>query len=245
MEELGAFCRAYGNVPIEQLKGYGWVFCAGIINTLKIGVFCVPVVIVLGLLGAWAKLSRSGVTRAIGATYTTIIRGVPELVLILLAYYGITLALQAVLSNLMGRQVIVDINPTIAGVMVLGLIYGAFATEVFRGAYLAVDRGQIEAARAFGMNRKTAFFRIVFPQMLRFALPGLGNVWMVLIKATSLMSVIQLPELMRMTDIAARAVRMPFTFYFTASLLYLLITIISIWLLSRGERWANRGVRRA
>lgn len=245
MEELGAFCRAYGNVPIEQLKGYGWVFCAGIINTLKIGVLCVPVVIVLGLLGAWAKLSRSGVTRAIGATYTTIIRGVPELVLILLAYYGITLALQAVLSNLMGRQVIVDINPTIAGVMVLGLIYGAFATEVFRGAYLAVDRGQIEAARAFGMNRKTAFFRIVFPQMLRFALPGLGNVWMVLIKATSLMSVIQLPELMRMTDIAARAVRMPFTFYFTASLLYLLITIISIWLLSRGERWANRGVRRA
>jgi ABC-type arginine transport system permease subunit len=85
----------------------------------------------------------------------------------------------------------------------------------------------------------------VLPQMLRFALPGLGNVWMVLIKATSLMSVIQLPELMRMTDIAARAVRMPFTFYFAASLLYLTITIISIWLLHRGERWASRGVRRA
>jgi ABC-type arginine transport system permease subunit len=178
-------------------------------------------------------------------TYTTIVRGVPELVLILLAYYGITLALQASLSAMLGREVIIDINPTIAGVMVLGLIYGAFATEVFRGAYLAVDRGQIEAAKAYGMNRETAFLRVILPQMLRFALPGLGNVWLVLIKATSLMSVIQLPELMRWTDIAARAVRMPFTFYFAASIIYLAITIVSLWALHRGERWASRGVRRA
>lgn len=244
MEELGAFCRAHGDIPIEQLQGYGWVFCAGIINTLKIGVLCIPVVVVLGLLGAWAKLSRNKLAHSVGMTYTTIVRGVPELVLILLAYYGITLALQASLSAMLGREVIIDINPTIAGVMVLGLIYGAFATEVFRGAYLAVDRGQIEAARAYGMNRETAFVRVILPQMLRFALPGLGNVWMVLIKATSLMSVIQLPELMRWTDVAARAVRMPFTFYFAASILYLAITIVSLWALHRGERWANRGVRR-
>ncbi len=169
----------------------------------------------------------------------------PELVLILLTYYGITHVLQNSLSAITGQQVIVDINPTIAGTMTLGTIYGAFATEVFRGAYLAVERGQIEAAKAYGMNRQIAFVRVVLPQMLRFALPGLGNVWMVLIKATSLMSVIQLPELMRMTDVAARAVRMPFTFYFAASIIYLLITIVSLWALHRGERWANRGVRRA
>ena len=125
------------------------------------------------------------------------------------------------------------------------LIYGAFATEVFRGAFLAVDRGQIEAAYSFGMHRKLALRRIILPQMWRFALPGLGNLWLVLIKATSLMSIIQLPELMRMTDVAARAVRLPFTFYFGASLIYLTITIISIVVLQRAERWANRGVRRA
>jgi polar amino acid transport system permease protein/arginine/ornithine transport system permease protein len=170
---------------------------------------------------------------------------VPELVLILLAYYGITLALQASLSAMLGREIIIDINPTIAGVMVLGLIYGAFATEVFRGAYLAVDRGQIEAARAFGMHPKLAFVRVVFPQMMRFAIPGLGNVWMVLIKATALMSVIQLPELMRMSDVAARAVRMPFTFYFGAIVIYLAITVVSIYGLRHAELWANRGIRRA
>ncbi len=245
MGDLGEFCRLYGNVPVDQFRGYGWVFCSGVLITLLVGVACIPVVIVLGLLGAWAKLSHNRLARSVGMTYTTIVRGVPELVLILLTYYGITLVLQNVLSAIAGRQVIVDINPFLAGVMTLGLIYGAFATEVFRGAYLAVDRGQIEAAKAYGMNKETAFLRVIMPQMLRFALPGLGNVWMVLIKATSLMSVIQLEELMRMSDIAARAVRMPFTFYFAASILYLTITIISIWALHRGESWANRGVRRA
>jgi His/Glu/Gln/Arg/opine family amino acid ABC transporter permease subunit len=216
-----------------------------VINTLKIGLFCIPVVVVLGLLGAWAKLSHNRLARTVGGAYTTIVRGVPELVLILLTYYGITLVLQNTLSAMTGEQVIIDINPTIAGTVTLGTIYGAFATEVFRGAYLAVDRGQIEAAKAYGMDRQTAFVRVVLPQMLRFALPGLGNVWMVLIKATSLMSVIQLPELMRMADVAARAVRMPFTFYFAASIIYLSITVVSLWALHRGERWANRGVRRA
>jgi His/Glu/Gln/Arg/opine family amino acid ABC transporter permease subunit len=245
MNELGEFCRLYGDIPIDQLQGYGWVFCSGVMITLLVGVACIPVVVLLGLLGAWAKLSHNKLARSVGGTYTSIVRGVPELVLILLTYYGITLALQNSLSALSGQKVIVDINPFVAGVITLGLIYGAFATEVFRGAFLAVDRGQIEAAKAYGMDRQTAFVRVVLPQMLRFALPGLGNVWMVLIKATSLMSVIQLPELMRMADVAARAVRMPFTFYFAASIIYLMITIVSIWALHRGERWASRGVRRA
>ena len=121
----------------------------------------------------------------------------------------------------------VDIDPFTAGTLTSGVIYGAFATEVFRGAFLALDRGQIEAAYAAGMSRTLAFRRIMLPQVWRFAIPGLGNVWLVLIKATALMSVVQLPELMRMTDVAARAVRMPFTFYFGASIIYLLITIVS------------------
>jgi len=240
-----SFCKLYGNIPLEQFQGYGWVFCEGVINTLMVGVLCIPVALAMGLIGAGLKLSHSQVARTVGGTYTTVVRGVPELVLILLIYYGLTEVLQSILSAMAGSQVLVDIDPVLAGTITLGLIYGAFATEVFRGAYLAVDRGQIEAAKAYGMNRQTAFVRIILPQMLRYAIPGLGNVWMVLIKATSLMSVIQLPELMRMTDVAARAVRMPFTFYFAASVIYLMITILSILALSRGERWANRGVRRA
>ncbi|MFW5874650.1 MAG: ABC transporter permease, partial [bacterium] len=131
------------------------------------------------------------------------------------------------------------------GVLTIGFIYGAFSTEVFRGAYLAVPRGQIEAARACGMSGPLTFRRILLPQMMRFALPGLGNVWMVLIKATALISVIQLPELMRSADIAARNTRKPFTFFLAASLIYLGITIISNIVQQWAEKRAERGIRRA
>jgi polar amino acid transport system permease protein/arginine/ornithine transport system permease protein len=131
-----------------------------------------------------------------------------------------------------------------AGIGTIGFIYGAFATEVFRGAYLAVPKGQIEAAYAVGLSRWHMVRLVLLPQMIRFALPGLGNVWMVLIKATALISIIQLPELMRNADIAARATRMPFTFYFSASLIYLGITIVSVWGQRHAEAWAARGVAR-
>jgi ABC-type arginine transport system permease subunit len=138
-----------------------------------------------------------------------------------------------------------DLDPFLAGTATIGFIYGAFATEVFRGAFMAVDKGQVEAAKSVGMSKIQRFRRVLLPQMWRFALPGLGNVWMVLIKATALISVIQLPELMRNADIAARSTRLPFTCYFLASLIYLTITIASLIAQQRLEGWANKGVRRA
>ncbi len=177
-------------------------------------------------------------------TYTTIIRGVPELVLILLVYYGAPTLIQDMFS-LLGRDIQIPVNSFFAGTATIGFIYGAFAAEVFRGAYLAVPKGQIEAARACGMGAGLTFRRIILPQMWRFALPGLGNVWMVLIKATALISVIQLPELMRNTDIASRATRKPFTCFFIASLIYLVITIVSTLFQQWAEVRASRGVRRA
>lgn len=228
-----------------DLQGYGWMLWVGLAVTLEVGICAAAVAMVMGLLGALAKLSKSRVARTIANAYTVIVRGVPELVLILLCYYGLTILLQKALSLLVGEEVLIDIDPFGAGVITIGLIYGAFATEVFRGAFLAVPKGQVEAARAAGMSRMLIFRRVMMPQAWRFALPGLGNVWMVLIKATSLMSVIQLSELLRNADIAARAVRMPFTFYFLASLLYLAITIVSMLGQQRVEAWANRGVRRA
>jgi His/Glu/Gln/Arg/opine family amino acid ABC transporter permease subunit len=230
---------------VLDFQGYGWVFWAGAKVTLLVGLSAVPLALALGLLGAWGKLAGNPIARSVAGVYTTIVRGVPELVLILLVYYGFTILLQRLLSLLAGGEVLVDIDPFTADTMTLGVIYGAFTTEVFRGAFQALDRGQIEAAYAAGMSRTLAFRRIMLPQVWRFALPGLGNVWLVLIKATALMSVVQLPELMRMADIAARAVRMPFTFYFGASIIYLLITMLSLQVLHRAEAWANRGIRRA
>ena len=227
-----------------DLKGYGWLLLQGAQLTILVGLASMAIAMLLGLAGSWGKLARNRIAQAVAGTYTTVIRGIPELVLILLVYYGVPTLIQDITSAA-GREIIVDLNPFTAGVGTIGFIYGAFATEVFRGAYMAVPKGQIEAARAMGMSTTLTFFRITLPQMWRFALPGLGNVWMVLIKATALISVIQLPELMRNADIASRATRMPFTFYFMASLLYLTITIASMILQQKAEVWANRGVRRA
>ena len=227
-----------------DLRGYGWMLWQGLELTILVGLGAMAVALALGLIGAWGKLSRARAGRWAAGTYTTVIRGVPELLLILLVYYGVPTLIQDIAEGA-GYEIIVDLNPFVAGVVTIGFIYGAFATEVFRGAFLAVPRGQIEAARAIGMSRTLTFRRIVLPQMWRFALPGLGNVWMVLIKATALISVIQLPELMRNAQIAMGATKLPFTFFFVASLFYLGITIVSMVVQRRAEAWANRGVRRA
>jgi His/Glu/Gln/Arg/opine family amino acid ABC transporter permease subunit len=225
-------------MAIFNLKGYGWMLWEGVQLTVLVGVVSMSVAILLGLIGAWGKLSGSRVARALVGVYTTMIRGIPELVMILLIYYGIPTLVQDIFD------INIDFNPFIAGVATIGFIYGAFSTEVFRGSFLAVSPGQIEAAKAAGMSRILLFRRILLPQMWRFALPGLGNVWMVLIKATALVSVIQLPELMRNADIASRATRLPFTCYFVASLIYLLLTVVSLSIQQRAEVWANRGIRR-
>jgi His/Glu/Gln/Arg/opine family amino acid ABC transporter permease subunit len=227
-----------------DLKGYGWMLWQGLELTVLVGLCAMAVALAVGMIGAWGKLSRPGVGRGLAGAYTTVVRGVPELLLILLVYYGVPTLIQDVAASA-GYDLIIDLNPFVAGVITIGVIYGGFTTEVLRGAYLAVPHGQIEAARAIGMDRTLTFRCVVLPQMWRFALPGLGNVWMVLIKATALISVIQLEELMRNADVAARATRLPFTFFFVASLLYLAITIVSMVIQQRAEAWANRGVRRA
>jgi His/Glu/Gln/Arg/opine family amino acid ABC transporter permease subunit len=227
-----------------DLKGYGWMLWDGVQLTIAVAICAMAVALVLGLIGAWGKLAEARAARLAADTYTTVIRGVPELILILIVYYGVPTLIQDIAQSF-GIDIFIDFNSFIAGFLTIGFVYGAFATEVFRGAYLAVPSGQIEAAYAMGMSRRLMARRILLPQMWRFALPGLGNVWMVMIKATALISVIQLPELLRNADIAARAVRQPFTFYFAASLIYLAITIVSMLAQQRAEGWANRGVRRS
>ncbi|MFN2354581.1 MAG: ABC transporter permease [Desulfopila sp.] len=226
-----------------NLEGYGHLLLEGAKLTLLVGLLSMVIALALGMVAALCKLSKIWILDFGAGVYTTVIRGVPELVLILLVYYGGPTLIQDV-GGFFGYDVYIDLNPFVAGSMTIGFIYGAFATEVFRGAFMAVSRGQLEAARACGMNSAMTFRRIQLPQMWRFAIPGLGNIWMVLIKATALISVIQLPELMRNADVAARSIRKPFTCYFLASLLYLLITILSLVFQQWAEKRASRGVRR-
>ena len=224
-----------------DLKGYGWLLWEGVQLTVMVSVVSMAGAIIVGLLAALAKLGRSRPRSVIVEAYTTVVRGVPELVLLLLVYYGVPTLVQDVAASL-GYDFVVAINPFAAGIATITFIYGAFACEVFRGAYLNVPAGQHEAAAVLGLNRMAALRLVILPQVFRYALPGLGNVWMVLVKATALISIIQLPELMRNADVAARATRMPFTFFFAACLVYLAITLASMWAQARAEGWASRGV---
>lgn len=227
-----------------NLYGYGPSLIAGTQMTLLVSVCALAVALIMGLLGAWGKLSDSRLARGLAETYTIVIRGIPELVLLLLIYWGSQQLIQDTAAYF-GSDIRVNLPPFTTGVFTIGFIYGAFATEVFRGALQAIPKGQIEAARAIGMSRVLTFRRIMFPQMWRFALPGIGNVWLVLIKATALISLIHLEELMRKTGIAVGVTKKPFTFYFVAALIYLAITTVSIVVLRYLERRANRGIRHA
>jgi len=222
-------------------KGFGDELLLGALVTMEIALYSLAIGLVLGLLAAGGKLSQSRILRAIAEFYTLLIRGIPELLIILLVYYSGGAAIEALLKAA-GFEGAFDFNKRLAGALALGLIFGAFAAEVFRGAFMAVPKGQIEAGVAVGMTPWQVFRRIRFPQMLRFAIPGLGNLWMVLLKDTSLVSVIALDELMRETNVAAEATQRPFVFYLAATVIYLLLTIVSDIFRARLERHANRGV---
>jgi len=210
-----------------ELDGYTSLIIAAMKNTLLVGVSAMVLAVIFGLLGSWAKVAPQAWVRSLSNTYTTVVRGVPELILLLLFYYGFPQLVQD-FSESLGYEVLLDIDPFLAGTITIGFIYGAFCTEVFRGAFASIPNGQAESANALGMSKFLMFRRILFPQAMYFALPGLGNVWLVLIKATALISIIQLDEIMRMTKIAANATREPFTAYFLASLLFLGITAVSM-----------------
>lgn len=225
-----------------DLKGYGPSILEGAVLTVEAAFAGLALSLVLGLLGAFAKLSRLAPLRMLAAAYTTLIRGVPDLVLMLLVFFGG----QMLMNDLAERLGIghVDVGPFAAGVLTLGVIYGAYMTETFRGAILAVPRGQLEAARAFGMRPALAYRRILLPQMLRHALPGLGNNWLVLLKATALLSVLGLDDMVRKAALAAGATRQPFTFYLAVALVFLALTTVSTLALAALERHARRGEAR-
>jgi len=225
------------------LSGYYASILQGALLTVGVSLAALVFAVMLGLAGAAAKLSGRPVLVALATVYTTLVRGVPELVLMLLIFYGGTIGLNNLLEAL-GSKATVDINPFLAGVLTIGFIYGAYMTETFRGAILSIPKGQMEAAWAFGMGRVRTFLRITAPQMVRYALPGFTNNWLVLIKATALISLIGLQEMTYLAKQASSATREPFTFFLFAAALFLVYTSVSLWALRRLERRFSMGVKR-
>ncbi|AVL72029.1 histidine ABC transporter permease [Oligella urethralis] len=216
------------------LDGYWELIKSGTWATIKLALLSVLLSFVLGLLGASAKLFGGALLRGIATIYTTIIRAVPDLVLMLLLFFSIQMGLNQI-TDALGWKVI-QIDPFWAGVIVIGMIYGAYFTETFRGAFLSVPKGQIEAGMAYGMSPGQVFSRILFPQMMRYAIPGIGNNWLVVLKATALVSIIGLSDLVKASQDAGRATGNMFKYILIAGLIYLVLTSLSnivLWYLER------------
>jgi len=225
------------------MNAYYLSILQGSLLTVAVSLCSLVVAVVLGLLGAAARLSGRPIPVALGTAYTSVIRGIPDLVVMLLVFYGGTMGLNH-LMELMGSKRAVDINPFVAGVLTLGFIYGAYMTETFRGAILAIPKGQSEAAWAFGMGRTQTFLRIIAPQMVRYALPGFTNNWLVLIKSTALVSLIGLKEMTYLSKQASAATRSPFEFFLFSAALFLLYTSVSLVVLRKLHARYSLGTRR-
>ena len=229
---------------MEAIFDYRHLLLDGTLVTIRLAIVSAMLAVVLGLIGAWAKLSKSRAAQTAAGAYTTLIRGVPDLVLMLLIFYGG----QTVLNNIgdtTGLWGYVEISQFTAGVGTIGFIFGAYYTETFRGAILAIPVGQIEAAKAYGMMPWQIFTRVIWPQMVRYALPGFTNNWLVQLKSTALVSVIGIQDLVYNAFGAGRSVRQLFTFMFAVLIIYLIMTAVSDVFLRWIDRKYSAGVREA
>ena len=220
--------------------GWGGVLLWGLLASIEIAIGSYVLGLIIGMFGATGKLYGGQVARDLWEIYTTLVRAVPELVLILLLYYAGTDGVNRVLA--LFNYGPIDINGLLAGIIVLGVVQGAYSTEVLRGAIKSIPAGQIEAARAYGMPPFMIFRRITLPAMLPYALPGLGNLWQVATKDTALLAVVGFTELTLATRQAAGATKAYMTFFLAAGVLYFAIFLISNAVVRMLEQRARRGI---
>ncbi|CAN1511012.1 ArtQ ABC-type arginine transport system, permease component [Rhabdaerophilaceae bacterium] len=224
-------------------EGWGDELLQGAVVTVSVALATLPFGLSLGLLIALAKRSGPRLLRGFATLYTTVFRGVPELLTLYIIYFGGQVAIQKLWSSL-GFSGSLSISPFLAGMIALGMVLAAFSSEVWLGALNAIQPGQREGAAALGLSKYQIFRLVVFPQLMRVALPGLGNNWMVLLKETSLVSVITLHDIMFIATRANVSTKEPFLFFSAALFLYFFISIISSWAIDRLETHTNRGYAR-
>jgi polar amino acid transport system permease protein len=220
-------------------EGWGDEIASGAWLTVRLALATLPFGIALGFLAALARNSFNTPLRILGTGFSTLFRALPELLTLLLVYYGG----QVLLTSVAGAEV--EVSAFVAGLVALGLVFAAYASEVFLGALRAISRGQYEAGYALGFRPFKVLRLIILPQLIRLALPGLANLWLVLLKDTSLVSVIALNDILRETAVAVRATKEPFFFYLVACLIYLVLSMISSVGIAGIERWSERGMRRS
>ena len=225
------------------LYGFGSQIWTGTLVTIELSLLSLILSFVIGLIGAAGKMSGHILPRGLATLYTTLIRGVPDLVLMLLIFYSLQIGLNHITDRLGMEQI--NLDPFVSGVLTLAFIYGAYFTETLRGAFLSVPAGQMEAGRAYGMGPWQVFRRIQFPQMMRFALPGIANNWQVLLKATALVSIIGLTDVVKISMDAGKSTYNIFFFTVVAGVVYLLLTSVSSLLLMWLEHRYSTGVREA
>lgn len=227
------------------LLGWENEIAKGVAMTLLVAFISLFFGLLLGMSVASAKLSRSGMLRFLGDSYTTIVRGTPELLIVFFVYFGGGAIASSLVSTVSGEDAFIELPALFAGVLALSIIFGGYAAESIRGAMQALPKGQIEAAYAFGMSTWRCFISVKLPMIWRYALPALGNNWLSLIKSTSLISLIGLEELMRKSHIATSEKGEPFRFFITAAGIYLVLTLINVVILEYMERRSRRGERAA
>ena len=226
-----------------MLYGYGSIILHGTLMTLALALLSMVCSTVLGIVGALFRTSGSKILRNLALAYTTLIRSVPDLIIMLLVFYNLQIMLNA-FCELVGIPLI-EIDAFTAGVVTVAFIYGAYMTETFRGALEAVPRGQVEAALSVGMSSSQVFRKVTFPQLMRYALPGYSNNIQVIVKATALVSIIGLVDIITVTQQAGQATQHAFYFNVMAAAIYLALTSGAMWFLARLERHFNRGVKEA
>ncbi|MGH8833030.1 MAG: ABC transporter permease [Polaromonas sp.] len=225
-----------------MLDGYVGQILRGLLTTLELGLVSLVVATTIGFYAALMALSENAVLKWLTGVYSSMIRGIPDMLLMLMLFYGGQIFLNQVIEW-SGAKARIELDQFTAGIVTLGIIYGAYFMETFRGALMAIAPGQKEAAQAFGMSRRQINLRILFPQMIRFALPGITNNWLVMSKATALVSVIGLQDMMYRAKQAGAASHEPFTWLLFTGALYLAITSVSLFLLRLVERKYSVGVR--
>ncbi len=221
-------------------KGWGDELFVAALMTIAVAVTAMLIGFLFALIFTPLKLSKYKILNLIANSYTTVVRGVPELLVIYLFFFGGSGAIMYV-AQIFGYYDYIEINAFITGATSIGIISGAYSTEVFRGAIQSIDKGQFEACHVLGLKKHIYFFKVIMPQMLRLAIPNLSNVWQITLKDTSLISVTGLVEIMRQSYIAAGSTRDPLFFYSFAALLYLILTFLSMKLINRLEKNYSRG----
>lgn len=221
-------------------QGWGDEIARGVLVTVSLALASLPFGLIIGFAIALAKNSTEPSLKLAANIYTTIFRGLPELLTLFMVYYGVQIAVREALK-LLGSDIFIEVNSFVAGMVALSLVFSSYASEAFLSAFRGIQKGQYEGGFALGLSRFQTLSLIIVPQLIRLALPALGNLWLILLKETALVSVIGLEDTLRMTSIAARVTKEPFLFFGIACLIYLVLAMISSAGLVRVERWSKRG----